>query len=77
MLESTRWNSYATPSASLPSAALRPCIAHELGTPLNVVAGRAKLIASGELARNEEGAKRPRRGNRPCDGTPDLLRAVV
>jgi signal transduction histidine kinase len=28
-------------------------LAHELGTPLNVVAGRAKMIASGELAGDE------------------------
>jgi two-component system NtrC family sensor kinase len=28
-------------------------IAHELGTPLNVVAGRAKLIAAGDLERGE------------------------
>jgi signal transduction histidine kinase len=28
-------------------------MAHELGTPLNVISGRAKLIASGELSQNE------------------------
>ena len=30
-------------------------LAHELGTPLNVVAGRAKMIASGEIANAVEG----------------------
>ena len=30
-------------------------LAHELGTPLNVVAGRAKMIASGEIANAAEG----------------------
>lgn len=30
-------------------------IAHELGTPLNVVAGRAKLISGGDLSREEVG----------------------
>lgn len=29
-------------------------VAHELGTPINVIAGRAQMIASGEIARDEE-----------------------
>jgi two-component system, NtrC family, sensor kinase len=29
-------------------------VAHELGTPLNVVAGHAKMIASGDMAREED-----------------------
>jgi len=31
-------------------------LAHELGTPLNVIAGRAKMIATGEIDSPEEGA---------------------
>jgi signal transduction histidine kinase len=31
-------------------------LAHELGTPLNVVAGRAKMIATGEIESPEEGS---------------------
>jgi len=32
-------------------------LAHELGTPLNVVAGRARVIASGEIEGEEEGVE--------------------
>ena len=32
-------------------------LAHELGTPLNVVAGRAKMIATGEIESPEEGTE--------------------
>jgi signal transduction histidine kinase len=35
-------------------------LAHELGTPLNVVAGRAKMIASGEVESAEEGRESAR-----------------
>jgi signal transduction histidine kinase len=35
-------------------------LAHELGTPLNVVAGRAKMIATGEVESPEEGAESAR-----------------
>jgi signal transduction histidine kinase len=35
-------------------------LAHELGTPLNVVAGRAKMIASGEVESPEEGSESAR-----------------
>lgn len=35
-------------------------LAHELGTPLNVVAGRAKMIASGEIESPEEGTESAR-----------------
>ena len=35
-------------------------LAHELGTPLNVVAGRAKMIASGEIEDAEEGRENAR-----------------
>jgi len=35
-------------------------LAHELGTPLNVVAGRAKMIATGEIESPEEGSESAR-----------------
>jgi signal transduction histidine kinase len=35
-------------------------LAHELGTPLNVVAGRAKMIATGEIESPEEGTESAR-----------------
>lgn len=35
-------------------------LAHELGTPLNVVSGRAKMIANGELESAEEGVESAR-----------------
>ena len=35
-------------------------LAHELGTPLNVVAGRAKMIATGEIESPEEGVESAR-----------------
>jgi signal transduction histidine kinase len=35
-------------------------LAHELGTPLNVVAGRAKMIATGEIESTEESAESAR-----------------
>ena len=44
-------------------------IAHEIGTPLNVVSGRAELISSGLLS-EQMVRETPRRSNRSLNGSP-------